>query len=111
MNDPITHTLAPGESLTGDAAHAWESTRQKAAAIAGEATQVWESTKGKAGEVLQSSERYVREHPGTSVLGVFGAGMLVGALIAWSVAHEQRDDAADSIHRFLAGLGRKLNLD
>jgi ElaB/YqjD/DUF883 family membrane-anchored ribosome-binding protein len=111
MNAPNTPTQAPGESLAADATQAWESTRQKATAIADEATHVWESTKGKASEILQSSDRYVREHPGTSVLGVFGAGMLVGALLAWSVAHEQRDDAADSIHRFLTRLGRKLNID
>ncbi|MDZ4401171.1 hypothetical protein [Prosthecobacter sp.] len=111
MNDPIIATLEQAESRTGEAARVWESTKEKASAVAGEAAHAWENTKGKASEVLQSSERYVREHPGTSVLGVFGAGMLVGALVAWSVAHEQRDDTAASIHRFLAGLGRKLNLD
>lgn len=97
------------ENLSEKAARAWESVTEKD--VAGEASQVWTHTKEKAGDVLQSGGRYVSEHPGTSVLGVFGAGLVIGALVAWAIANDQRDEATDSIHRFLARLGRRLNLD
>ena len=109
MNNPTMPMLDDPENLSEKAARVWENAVEKDSV--GEAGRAWNSTKEKASDVLQSGERYVREHLGTSVLGVFGAGMLIGALAAWSAAHEQRDDAADSIHRFLTRLGRKLNLD
>lgn len=76
-----------------------------------DATQAWETTKEKAGEAYESGERYVRDNPGTSVLGVFGAGLLLGALIGWSVAHEDEDRHARDARKFLKRWGRKLNLD
>jgi ElaB/YqjD/DUF883 family membrane-anchored ribosome-binding protein len=110
MNHPTTPTLDDPENLSENAARVWESSTNKA--VAGEAAHAWDSTKEKASEALHSSERYVREHLAPSVLGVFGAGMLVGALLAWSAAqNERRNDPSDSIHRLLARLGRKLNLD
>lgn len=102
-------TLDDPELLSEKAARAWENSTDNT--VAREAGQAWGNTKEKAAEVIHSGERYVREHPGTSVLGIFSAGMLVGALVAWAAAHEQRNDTADSIHHFLTRLGRKLNLD
>lgn len=109
MNNPTTPTLDDPENLSENAARAWERVTENATAA--EAGRAWNNTKEKATEALHTSERYVREHLGTSVLGVFGAGMVVGALVAWTAAHEQRNDTADSIHHFLTRLGRKLNLD
>lgn len=109
MNTPTIPTLDDPENLSDKATSAWERATEKE--VAAEAGRAWNTTKEKASEALQTSQRYVREHLGTSVLGVFGAGMVVGALIAWTAAHEQRNDTSDSIHRFLARLGRKLNLD
>ena len=109
MNNPTMPTLDDPENLTERAARVWESSTTKA--VAGEASHAWDSTREKATDALHSGERYVREHLAPSVLGVFGAGMLVGALLAWSAAHQQRNDTSDSIHRLLARLGRKLNLD
>ena len=109
MNNPTIPTLDDPDNLSQKAARAWERTTEKDTAE--DAGRVWDNTKGKAAEALQAGAFYVREHPGTSVLGVFGAGMLIGAFVACSVVHEQRNEAADSLHRFLTRLGRKLNLD
>ncbi|MEO7319105.1 MAG: hypothetical protein ABIZ56_08970, partial [Chthoniobacteraceae bacterium] len=73
----------------------------KAQAAAEGAAQAWETTKEKAGEAMQTGERYVRENPGTSVLSVFGGGLLLGVLIGWSLAHEERDDYSASTRKFL----------
>lgn len=97
------------ENLSEKAARAWEGAT--GSDIAGTADRALGRTKEKATEVLQSGERLFREHPGTSALGVFSAGVLVGSLVAWSIAHDQRDDRADRIHRLLNRLARKLNLD
>lgn len=75
------------------------------------AAQAWETTKEKATEAMQTGERYVRDNPGTSVLSVFGAGLLVGVLIGWSVAHNERDDYGDSTRKLIRRLGKQLNLD
>ena len=75
------------------------------------AAQAWETTKEKAGEALHTGERYVRDNPGTSVLGVFGAGLLLGVLVGWSMAREERDDYSESARKLLKRLGHKLNLD
>ncbi len=75
------------------------------------ATQAWETTKEKAGEALQTGERYVRDNPGTSMLSVFGGGLLLGVLIGWSLAREERDDYPASTRKFLKRWGHKLNLD
>ena len=110
MNNPTMPTLDDPENLSESAARAWENSASKA--VAGEAAHAWDSTKEKASEALHSSKRYVRDHLGPSVLGVFGAGMLVGAFLAWSAAqNERRSEPSDSIHRLLARLGRRLNLD
>lgn len=74
------------------------------------ATQAWETTKEKADEALHIGERYVRDNPGTSVLGVFGAGLLVGLLVGWGVAHEERYDRTASTRKFLKRWGHKFNL-
>jgi hypothetical protein len=107
MNNPTL--LDDPENLSDKAVRAWENATDKD--LAAEAGLAWNHTQEKAADVLQSGQRYLRDHPGTSVLGVFGAGVLVGAIFAWSLAHEQRDEASDSIHRFFTRLGRRLNLD
>jgi hypothetical protein len=109
MKNPTIPTLDDSENLSEKAARAWESSAGND--TAGAADSALGRTKEKAAEVLHSGERLLREHPGTSALGVFSAGMLVGALVAWSIAREQRDDTSDRIHRLLTRLGRKLNLD
>ncbi|MEO7319027.1 MAG: hypothetical protein ABIZ56_08575 [Chthoniobacteraceae bacterium] len=80
-------------------------------AAADSAAQAWETTKEKASEAMQTGERYVRDNPGASVLGVFGAGLLVGVLIGWSAAHGERDDYGDSTRKLIRRLGQKLNLE
>ena len=109
MKNPTIPTLDDSENLSEKAARAWESSAGND--TAGAADSALGRTKEKAAEVLHSGERLLREHPGTSALGVFSAGLLVGALVAWSIAREQRDDTSDRIHRLLTRLGRKLNLD
>jgi len=74
------------------------------------ATQAWKSTTEKAGEALQTGERYVRDNPGTSVLSIFGLGFVLGLLVGWSIAHEERDDYATSARKFGKRWGHKLNL-
>jgi len=75
------------------------------------ATHAWQTSKAKAGEALQTGERYVRDNPGTSMLSVFGGGLLLGVLIGWSVAREEREDYPASTRKFLKRWGHKLNLD
>ncbi len=105
---PTNTTIEQAKNLLAEQARA---VTEQAKAVAGGAVQAWESTKGKASEAIQSSERYVRDNPGTSVLSVFGAGIALGVLIGWTVAHESRHSYTDSAHDFLRRLGRKLNLD
>ena len=98
LNSLIMHNDDPTTSTTTQAA-------------AESATQAWETTKEKASEALHTSERYVRDNPGTSVLSVFGGGLLLGVLIGWSLAREERDDYPASTRKFLKRWGHKLNLD
>lgn len=79
--------------------------------ISDAATQAWDTTREKAGEALDTGEKYVRENPGTSVLSIFGLGVLVGVLIGWSVAHEDRDDYSATARKYAKRWGKKLNLD
>lgn len=79
--------------------------------VAEGAEQAWETTKEKAGAALQTGERYIRDNPATSMLSVFGLGFLLGLLVGWSVAHEERDDYATSARKFAKRWGHKLNLD
>ncbi|MHB1081126.1 MAG: hypothetical protein ACYC67_17150 [Prosthecobacter sp.] len=109
MNNPTIPILDDPENLSVKAASVWERAAEKE--VAAEARRAWTNTQEKASEALHTSQRYVHDHPGTSVLGGFVAGMLAGALLAWTAAHTQRNDTADSIHRFLARLGRKLDLE
>ena len=74
------------------------------------AAQAWETTKERAGEALQTGERYVRDNPGTSVLSIFGLGVVVGLLVGYSIAHEDRDDYSASARKFLKQWGHKMNL-
>lgn len=80
-------------------------------AMAARAAQAWDTTKEKAGEALQTTERYVQQHPGTSVLGLFSAGLLIGVLVGWKMAHEERDSYLTNAHKFLKRWGHKLHLD
>jgi hypothetical protein len=83
---------APASNIKDTAAHAWETTRERA------------------GEALQSGERYVRDNPGTSVLSIFGLGFLLGLIVGWSVAHEEHEDYSTRARKTARGWGRKLNL-
>ena len=74
------------------------------------ATRAWETTKDKAGEALQTGERYVRENPGASALSILGFGFLLGFLVGWSFAHEERDNYSASTRKFLKRWGHKLDL-
>ncbi len=109
MNNPTFPTLDDPENLSAKAASVWEGAAEKDGAA--EAGRAWTRTKEKANEALHTSQRYVHEHPGTSVLGGFVVGMVAGALLAWTAAHTQRNDTAESLHRFLARLSRKLDLE
>jgi len=73
------------------------------------ATKAWETTRQKAGEAMETGERYVRDHPGTSVLSIFGLGVALGLLVGWSLAKE--DDYSTSARKFAKRWGHKLNLD
>jgi hypothetical protein len=73
------------------------------------ATKVWETTRQKAGEAIETGERYVRDHPGTSVLSIFGLGVALGFVVGWSVAKE--DDYTTSARKCAKRWGYKLNLD
>lgn len=94
--------------VPADAAGRLNETTEK---IADAANQAWETTREKAGEALQSGEKYVRDNPGTSVVGIFGLGVLVGVLVGWSVAHEEEDDYYASGRKFAKRWGKKLNFD
>lgn len=109
MNNPTLPILDDPENLSAKAASVWERAAEKEGAA--EAGRAWPRTKEKASEALHTSQRYVHDHPGTSVLGGFVVGMVVGALLAKTAAHAQPNDTAESIHRFLARLGRKLDLE
>lgn len=75
------------------------------------AAKVWEATKERAGEVLHTGERYVRANPATSVLSVFGGGLLLGVVIGWCMAREDQDDYTHKTAKFLNRLGNKLHFD
>ncbi len=75
------------------------------------AAQAWEATKEKASDVIHTGERYVRDHPGTSVLSVFGGGLLLGVLIGWSITRGDQDDYTEKTRKFFKRWGHKLHLD
>jgi len=106
--EPANATTEQARNFVAEQARA---VTDQAKALAGEAAHAWEATKGKAADALHTSERYVRDNPGTSVLSVFGAGIALGVLIGWTVAHESRSSYSDTAHDFIRRLGRKLNLD
>ena len=74
------------------------------------AAQAWETTKEKAGEALQTGERYMRQNPGTSVLSIFGFGLLLGLILGWSMAHDN-DDYSTRGRKLMKRWGHRLNLD
>ncbi len=75
------------------------------------ASQAWETTREKADEALQTGERYVRDNPGTSVLGIFGIGFLFGVFVGYCVAHEEQNDYAERARKMARRWGKKLNCD
>jgi hypothetical protein len=79
--------------------------------VAEAAKQAWEATREKAGETLRTGERYVRDNPGTSVLSIFGIGFVLGLLVGWSIAHEERETYSSSARKFAKRWSHKLNLD
>jgi hypothetical protein len=106
QEDPISSTGSdyPGAGNSTDAG-----TGPSADTVTAAATKAWETTREKAGEALHTGERYVREHPGTSVLSIFGLGFLLGILVGWSAAKE--DDYATYARKLARRWGHKLNLD
>lgn len=91
MNEPTPQTPDPVSTASEAATKAWDTTRQKAS------------------EAVETGERYIRDHPGTSVLSIFGLGVALGFLVGWSVAKE--DDYSTSARKFAKRWGHKLNLD
>lgn len=79
--------------------------------ISDAAQRAWQTTKDKAGGALETGERYVREHPGTSVASIFGLGVLVGLAVGWSIPHEAHDSYSDRALRMAKRWGNKFNLD
>lgn len=75
------------------------------------ATDAWNTARGRAGEALQTGERYVREHPGTSVLSIFGLGFFFGLLVGLAAAHEERTDYSRDARKLARRLREKLNID
>lgn len=84
---------------------------QTAASVGDTAKRAWQTTKEKTGDALQAGEQYVREHPTTSVLSIFGIGCLIGAIIGWSIAHETHESYTDRALKLAKRLGGKFNLD
>ena len=84
---------------------------QTASSVSDTAKRAWQATKDKAGDVFETGEQYVREHPATSVLSIFGLGFLVGAVIGWSIAHEDHDTNTDRAISFEKRLRERFNLD
>ncbi len=80
-------------------------------AVADTARQAWDTTKEKAGEALESGEKYVRENPATSALGIFGVGFVLGLLVGWSIAHEDRDSYTSRASAFGKRWAGKMNWD
>jgi hypothetical protein len=76
-------------------------------AVSDAAKTAWDTTKVKAEEALHTGEKYVRENPGTSALGIFGLGFVLGLLVGWCIAHEERDSYAAMGRRW----ARKIHLD
>lgn len=91
--DPLHPAENAGQTATDSAAKAWETTRDKA------------------GEALRTGERYVRDHPGTSTLSVFGIGFALGLLVGWAVAHESHEDYASQARKFGRRWGNKLHFN
>jgi hydroxyethylthiazole kinase-like sugar kinase family protein len=86
-------------------------TEKTTASIGDTAQRAWQATKDKTSDALHAGEEYVREHPTTSVLGIFGLGCLLGAVIGWSIAHETHDSYTDRALKLAKRLGGKFNLD
>jgi ElaB/YqjD/DUF883 family membrane-anchored ribosome-binding protein len=82
-----------------------------AASIGDTAQRAWQATKDKTSGALHAGEDYVREHPTTSVLSIFGLGCLIGAVIGWSIAHETHESYTDRALKLAKRLGGKFNLD
>jgi hypothetical protein len=91
--DPITPSVSTSRETVTDAA-----------------THAWKATTDKAGEALQSGERYVRDNPGTSVLSIFGLGFLLGLLVGWTLAHDEREEYSTRARKLGKSWGDKLNL-
>jgi hypothetical protein len=87
------------------------STETRPEAVSQAARQAWDTTRERAGEALQTGERYVRENPGTSVVSTFACGFLLGLLVGWSIAHEERDNYSTRGRKLARRLAHKLSLD
>ena len=69
----------------------------------------WETARQKAEEGYAAGEQYVREHPGGSVLTVFGAGFILGLVVGWAIAREEDNSYSSRLSEMIKGLRRDLN--
>jgi len=74
------------------------------------AEEAWETAKNKAEEGYAAGERYVRDHPGSSALTIFGMGFVVGVLIGWSVARQEEESYFDRWSRTAKDRARGFHL-
>jgi hypothetical protein len=73
------------------------------------AEKAWQTAKAKAEEGYAAGERYVRDHPGSSVLTIFGVGFMVGVLVGWAAAREEDDTYLRRLRDITKGLRGKLD--
>jgi hypothetical protein len=78
-------------------------------AAATSAEKGWKTAKAKAEEGYAVGERYVRDHPGSSVLTVFGAGFIIGVLVGWAAAREEDDSYLTRLRDVTKRLRRSLD--
>jgi hypothetical protein len=100
MNDPIHDPNSPVDPMESAMSAAPPSVSETAKAA-------WDTTRQRAEEALHTGEAYMKENPGTSVLSIFGLGFLLGVLVGWSIAHEERDSYTRMGRRWMD----KLNFD
>ena len=94
-----------------DNEHTLPPTDGPASKVSDAAAQAWGKTREKAGEVLHTSERYVRDNPGISAAGIFSVAFLLGMLVGYSLAQEDHDDYSKRARKFAKRWGKKLNLE
>ena len=80
-NTGEVHNGSAAESLKASYTHAREAAKQAVGEARQRATAYYEQGKAKCGDLSESTEQLVREHPIKSVLVAAGVGLLLGMLI------------------------------